>query len=125
MSKQQSKEKVTVFGEEWDSNQEHSHGDSVFGAMLLIGGILLLLNTFTVLPWSVWNYVWPFWPIIIILWGIQLIVGFSRFSRFMLDLLGILAFVLVALFAVHQVKPEFLAGLPVFFEQLFTIMENI
>jgi len=48
------------------------------GPIILIGlGVIFLLNNFGVLPWDIWTNLWKFWPVIIILIGIEFIVGQS------------------------------------------------
>jgi hypothetical protein len=48
------------------------------GPVILIGlGIIFLLNNFGILPWDIWTNLWKFWPVIIILIGIEFIVGQS------------------------------------------------
>jgi len=39
--------------------------------ILLSAGILLLLNNLDVLPWSIWQGLWPFWPLLLVLLGIE------------------------------------------------------
>jgi len=40
-----------------------------FGLLLVALGILFLLDNFTYLP--VWHYVWRFWPLILIVFGLS------------------------------------------------------
>src|SRR5919197_5037441 len=49
---------------------------SIVGPTLLIvlGG-LLLLNNLGVLPWEVWGNLWRLWPLVLILVGLELLVG--------------------------------------------------
>ncbi len=51
-------------------------GFSVVGPAILITlGIIFLLNSLEIVPWSVWGTLWRFWPIILILFGVQIILG--------------------------------------------------
>jgi hypothetical protein len=45
----------------------------VWPMILVFVGVVLLLNTTGVLPWWVWERLCLFWPVILILWGIDLI----------------------------------------------------
>lgn len=47
----------------------------VFPLLLVIVGAVLLLNNFGILPWSVWTALGQLWPVILILLGIDLLVG--------------------------------------------------
>src|SRR5690606_24015295 len=45
-----------------------------WSAILLIGaGIVVLLNNFEILPWTVWTLFLQFWPIILIAIGLDLV----------------------------------------------------
>ena len=88
-----------VYGYTFDKRKHSSH----FGALLLIFiGIVFLLNNLGLLSWSIWNKLWKFWPVIIILLGIQMFMGKSRVAGGLMTLLtlfvfaGILAYVLVS-----------------------------
>jgi predicted membrane protein len=55
--------------------QPREVGGELFGLILTIVGTLLLLRTFGVIPWSVWD----FWPLILVLLGLSIITqGFGR-----------------------------------------------
>ncbi len=58
-------------------SQEKSHrsvGAPIWGIILLFFGILLLLQTLDVLPWSLWDTLWKFWPAIIIIVGLGILL---------------------------------------------------
>jgi hypothetical protein len=44
------------------------------GVFLLFIGVVLLLQTLNVLPWSLWNTLWRFWPAILIITGIAILL---------------------------------------------------
>lgn len=52
-----------------------------WAAFLILLGIVLLLNTTSVVGWGIWTYVIRFWPILIVLIGIRIILGNSVFGR--------------------------------------------
>jgi len=65
------------------------------GALLIIAlGFLLLLNNFGIISWSVWAVLWRFWPLFLILWGVELAFGKTQTARFISLLLIIVALVL-------------------------------
>jgi hypothetical protein len=57
-------------------NTPHRHGSGapVWGIILLFAGILLLLQTLNVLPWSLWDTLWRFWPALIIIIGLGILL---------------------------------------------------
>jgi len=65
-------------------------GSGVFGLMLLSAGLLLLLNNFNVISRDIWVYILPFWPVILILIGIKMIIGTSRIAKFVYFMISLL-----------------------------------
>jgi hypothetical protein len=48
----------------------------VVGPVILIGvGIVFLLNNLGVLPWDVWGNIWRFWPVILVVVGLEVLFG--------------------------------------------------
>jgi LiaF transmembrane domain len=44
----------------------------VMGPIILLSvGILLLLNNLDLVPWSIWRDIWPYWPLLLVLLGIE------------------------------------------------------
>ena len=62
--------------------------DYVWAVFLVVIGSVLLANSFGVLSWEIWLYVWRFWPILIVLGGIQLLIGKSLISRLVITVLS-------------------------------------
>ena len=94
---------------EWRHHHTHS---LVWGIFLIFAGILLLLNTLNIIPWEVWNQIWQFWPVILILVGLNIIFGDSRVSKTVISLVTILLIAVVFLAAVREVSPFLLPQLP-------------
>ncbi len=44
------------------------------GIILLFLGILLLLQTLNVIPWDLWRTLWRFWPVLIIIAGLSILL---------------------------------------------------
>lgn len=54
---------------------EHQQNKDYTGAIFLVLlGTLFLLNTTNVVPWSIWLYLLRFWPIILILAGLKMVL---------------------------------------------------
>ena len=47
----------------------------VVGPLILLGaGVLLLLNNLEVVRWTIWHDLWPFWPLLLVLLGLEAFV---------------------------------------------------
>jgi len=44
------------------------------GIALLILGVVFLLQNFDVLPWGLWGTLWRFWPVLIIILGLNILM---------------------------------------------------
>lgn len=61
---------------------ENKEGKDYTGAIFLVLlGALFLLNTTNVVPWSIWLYLFRFWPIILILAGLKMILPKSNMGN--------------------------------------------
>ncbi len=54
-------------------------GVVVWGSFLLVLGTVLILQTTGVLPWILWGTLWRFWPAVLIVAGITLLMRRSNF----------------------------------------------
>jgi len=68
--------------------------------ILITLGVIFLLNNFGLLPWDIWNNLWKFWPVILILIGIEVLIGYSISIR-TLFILVILIFLIPLFIAVN------------------------
>jgi lysylphosphatidylglycerol synthetase-like protein (DUF2156 family) len=88
--------------------QERRKSGSSFGAIIIILiGIILLLNNFAILPWSIWNKLWHFWPVILIIAGLEMLDGDSSFAKNLISLIGIIILIFVILLAIASVDKGF------------------
>ena len=55
------------------------------GIFLLLLGVVFLLQSLGVLPWSLWNTLWRFWPVVLIITGLGLLL--RRFNVWLVSLL--------------------------------------
>jgi len=67
-------------------------GIPVMGILLVSAGVIALLNTTGALSWSVWWDMWRLWPMLLVLWGLNII--FHRFHPIIIGAV-VLAFVAV------------------------------
>jgi len=57
----------------------------VFGILLLFLGIVFLLQNFNVLPWALWETLWRFWPVLIIIIGLSVLL--KRWNPWLVSML--------------------------------------
>jgi hypothetical protein len=57
-----------------EHGHHHHSGAPVWGIFLLLLGVVFLLQTLNVLPWGLWGILWRFWPAIIIVIGLAIIL---------------------------------------------------
>jgi hypothetical protein len=59
---------------EW-TRQPRRPRSFVFPLLFVIVGVVLLLNNFGYLPWSIWTALGQLWPVLLILFGLDLLIG--------------------------------------------------
>ncbi len=70
-------------------------GDIIFALLLIFAGGMFLANNLGIIPWEIWTELWRYWPVLLILWGLRIVLGKSNGSRLLLGFLAFLAFVLI------------------------------
>jgi len=89
-------------------NRKRKHYPHLFGPFFLIAlGVLLLLNNFGLLSWDVWNILWKFWPIILVVWGIEAIFGHGLGGYFLVSILGLILLAFVIFYSISLVNSNF------------------
>ncbi|MEX0621625.1 MAG: DUF5668 domain-containing protein [Candidatus Woykebacteria bacterium] len=76
--------------------------------VLILLGAIFLLNNFGLLPWSIWTNLWKFWPVLLILIGVEYLIGQSISLKTTVILL-LLIFLIPIIFAVNPVTKNPLA----------------
>ncbi len=56
------------------SESDRHEGAPVWGAFLVFLGIVLLLQALGILSWSLWGTLWRFWPALIIITGLGILL---------------------------------------------------
>jgi hypothetical protein len=117
MTEEGSNAHVTFFGSDvsnkdaWKSRHRH-HDGPVGGAIILAGGVILLLNTLGVIPWAFWSQIAQFWPILLILVGVQIVLGSSFAARLLILILTLGAIGFVVVFALYKLNSPLLRYAP-------------
>jgi hypothetical protein len=97
--------KLPIVQKQIDKND---HSGDIFSALLLIAlGTILLFNNLNILPWSIWEIILRFWPILLIIGGIQAIFGRSPLIRFVISLLGAAIVGIILAVSVASVNQDF------------------
>lgn len=71
--------------------------DYTWALFLIFLGIVFLLNTTGVLSWDIWLYILNYWPVLLILTGLKMILGDSRLSRIIIFILSLSVFLWIGL----------------------------
>ena len=120
--KTQSTPDVKVMGERVD--QSYFHGVD-FGTFLIFSGIILLLNTFEIVSWEFWDSLWKFWPLLLVLMGLQIIFSKGPLLRLILTILSIFVVGNAFMLALREVSPDLVSKMPDSILQLITIWDNL
>ncbi|MFH1382378.1 MAG: DUF5668 domain-containing protein [Chloroflexota bacterium] len=88
--------------------REHSLGIPVGGIVLLFLGVVFLLQTLHVIPWGLWGTLWRYWPVVLIIVGLSILLRHHNIWLVSLLILAIL-FATVGL-AYWQYHPGNLSG---------------
>ncbi|MEE8413199.1 MAG: DUF5668 domain-containing protein [Dehalococcoidales bacterium] len=57
----------------------------IWGILLLFLGTVFLLQTFSILSWGIWDTLWRFWPVLLIMAGLGVLL--RRFNVWLVSLL--------------------------------------
>lgn len=78
--------------------RRHDIGGAIlWGGTLIVVGIVLLLNSMGILSWDLWGFLWRFWPVFIIIWGLDMVLGHSLWGGVLAGVLGL--FVIIGVIA--------------------------
>lgn len=57
--------------------EERTHrviGVPVWGTFFLFLGMVFFLQTFDILPWELWETLWRFWPVLLVIIGVDILL---------------------------------------------------
>lgn len=97
---------------DWDWERDHKDNGIVGGAILLVAGGILLLNTLGIIPWSFWHTVWQFWPVLLILIGLEIILGRNFLSRLVMLIVALVALGFIAAFGLREIGSPYVSKIP-------------
>lgn len=90
-----------------DNSINHKNQTNFSGALILITiGVILLLNNFGFLPWSIWRDLWRIWPVFLIFWGFKIIFGNSKTANILMIIISLLTALFFLLIILSNTNPE-------------------
>lgn len=90
-----------------DSTNQHSRGGGVGALILIVFGITFLLNNFGYLSWNVWQLLWKAWPLLLILAGLQILIGRSRAMNLLISVIIVAAITFLVLYLLSTNNSNF------------------
>jgi hypothetical protein len=95
-----------------DCSKRDCKSSAAWGFTVLSTGIILLMNTLGVITWDIWQYIWPFWPIILIFLGIDIILGKGLIAKIISSIIAISAILVITAYALMMVETSISGYLP-------------
>jgi hypothetical protein len=130
--KENNEAKVTVFGQEvWNPvNAEkietcREGGGGVFGLMVLSAGIVLLLNYLGLVSWDFWREIVFMWPVLLILIGLQIILGSHIVARVFVFIVALCLFVAAISYGLVQSQSPIVDHLPLQFKEYLNYLNQL
>lgn len=68
--------------------------------ILIFFGTVFLLENFNLLPMWAWENIWKFWPVILIAWGLQVLLGKSFIANLLIMVVTVVMVFLLLNFTV-------------------------
>ncbi len=85
--------------------KHHHQGGNLWLALIfIIVGFLLLLQNFGLVSPTVWSEIAKFWPLIVVMLGLEMIFGHSTLGRFLMLL--IVLFILIWILSTGGLLPQ-------------------
>src|SRR5690348_2141691 len=87
--------------------RHRNFGHGAIGALILIAvGTIFLLNNLGLLPPDVWQNLWRFWPAILILIGLQMVLGKNIGANLIVLIVGLAFIGLIILLSLTPNNPQ-------------------
>lgn len=95
-----------------DHYHYHHHGSLPWGLAFILVGLLLLLSNFGALPPIVWSQVIHLWPLLIILIGLDVLIGHSEIADIINSLIGLFILLTILGIIFIHTSPQLINGMP-------------
>ena len=93
----------------------HERKGFVWPLILIFVGSIFLLNNLEILPWGIWDNLWKFWPIILVLIGFNMIFGESGLGSFIVGIFFAIVALLIVAMVVSIYNPGFNSWMRAYF----------
>ena len=75
------------------------------GLILIALGIIFLLTNFGLVSWSIFGFLWHFWPVLLILAGLKMMTAGSQIGRLLVEIVAVFAVAYILLYALFITSP--------------------
>ncbi len=99
--------------------------DFLGGFVFIIAGVILILNNFNIIPWTIWVYLLRFWSVVFVFIGLKLISENSWTLKIITTIIGIFILLLILLYALSASDPNFNTYISINFPRLHTLLQKI
>ena len=127
MTKHKNDPDVYLFGGQIDTEkwEYESSQRIVWGSVFIFSGIIFLMNTLDILPWAVWAEIGRFWPLLLILTGLYIVLGVGAAARWIMAVVTLSLLGLLLLSLLDGPYPELLADMPAFVREGVKFLEGL
>lgn len=87
--------------------KSYSTGRLTWALFFILIGCIFLLNNFGLVAWDVWANLWRLWPIFLIAWGVQLLLGQNRATRIIAAVINLALVLIFLAYVVAQSNSNF------------------
>jgi len=109
----QKQTKVSIFGEDIVKGAKSYDPENItWGVLLIFVGILLLLNTTGAISWNIWQQIWIYWPVLVILGGVQVILGHGWLARALISVVSLVIFGSLFVYILSLYAPQLTGWVP-------------
>lgn len=81
-------------------------GAAIWGIIVIFLGITLLLTNIGVIDGAIWNYIFRFWPVLLVLEGLHLIMGNNIAAKAVLGVITLAVMALILTGGIKIYNPE-------------------
>ena len=126
MKKEKKSSEVTVFGEvvSNNNNKKNTEANITSGFALIFVGLILLFNYMEILPWEIWQEIVQFWPLLLILMGLRILLGEGWVANFLMTIINIGIFGWLITSIIYKFAPELIDWIPQDIINLILIWER-
>ncbi|MFA5135923.1 MAG: DUF5668 domain-containing protein [Patescibacteria group bacterium] len=88
-------------------NEKPNDSGPITGILFICIGLILLFNTMGYVSWDIWEELLRFWPVLLILWGVEVMLGKSIASRIISSVIVFMILLFIVVFSYASINPVF------------------